>query len=105
MVADREGVAAPTAAAGDGDQRQIATQQRMKWRAEHCPHDGIRGAIEHRERLMTVRHDAKVSQPEQHAPRSRPAAIRTWPVSELMKARMYRRACRRMTNADVAPAR
>ncbi len=51
--ADRERVASPAAPTGDRDQREAAAQQRMKRRGEHCPHHGIGGAVEHRERRVT----------------------------------------------------
>jgi len=56
VVADRQCVAATGATSRDRDQRQITTQHRMKRRAEHGLHDGIGGAVEHRERRMTLPH-------------------------------------------------
>ena len=60
-IADREGVAASTMATSDGDKREPAAQQRMKRRTEYRPHDGIGGAIEQRERCMSIRHGRESS--------------------------------------------
>lgn len=61
VVADRQCVAATGATSRDRDQRQITTQHRMKRRAEHGLHDRIGGAVEHRERRMTLPHGRTVS--------------------------------------------
>src|SRR5947208_1394018 len=55
-VADRERVAAAAPPPRDRDQGQTATQQWVQRRAQHRLHDGIGGAVEHRERRVTLRH-------------------------------------------------
>ena len=55
-VTDWECVAVPAPASRNGDQSQTAAQQRMQRRAEHRSHNGICGAVEYRERRMTLRH-------------------------------------------------